>query len=897
MKRAGIFLSLLLLAGASISFIVANISPNEILTQLTDKLNDFRKNRPQEKVYLHFDKPYYAAGDEMWFKAYLVNAASNTPSTLSNIIYVELLDGLDKTVKQLILSRENGNFNGSFKLNDTLPEGNYRVRAYTNWMRNLDEEYFFVRNFEVGNVRLSTVTMTANFVMDSARAKPELMAEISFTDNIKQPIKNKAVEYNIIMVGRNGTKGNTITDSDGVIKVPVPNSNNPSHVDKRISVTINYDGQPFTRDFYLPYYSNEMLMDFFPEGGDLVAGLNSTVAFKVSDEFGNAVDVTGYIQDTAGNKLMEISTSHQGMGKFTYLPQSDLKYQAVINKRDGSIAYFDLPEALSSGMVINIIKQEKDKITAAIKVSRKYFEESPSVLLIGQSKNVPYYSSVIDLRQNVQIIEIPTEFFPSGITQFTLFTSDGKPMSERLVFINKNDFLQFDIKAAKANYLPREKVEVSIKVDGDKNVENGEYSVAVTDDNYVTYDGTERNILNDLLLTSDLKGKIDNPGQYFSPNASNSLDLIMLTNGWRRFSWTDILKPSLARNEFDFEKDLSFTGRVRDLSEEPMPDAQVSGTTNIKGAKPITAVTDKRGYFTVSGFNFPDSTRLIIQARTAKGSRALYIDMNESFAEIRAKRALFNPNVNQRIANYTRANQEEFAYERGKLGLRPILLGEVTIVASRINRTSSSSLGGIADIVITREEIVKNTRSGSLLSLFDGRYAGIRVVNGRILIRGLLNTGRSTDPLVIVDGMYAGPEIISTINVNDVESVEILKNAANTSLYGLRGGNGVIIINTRRGQFYNGPIQRRGLLNYFPIGYHEAREFYQPKYEEEKVKNSADPDLRTTLFWDGDLKPDANGMIKFWFYASDRPTTYSVTIEGISENGKLGRAVGKIARK
>lgn len=896
MKRAGILFSLLLLAGASISFVVVSISPNEILTQLTDKLNDFRKNRPQEKVYLHFDKPYYAAGDEMWFKAYLVNASSNSPSTLSNIVYVELIDGLDKTVKQLILSKETGNFNGSFKLNDTLPEGNYRVRAYTNWMRNLGEDFFFVRNFEIGNVRLSTVTMTANFVMDSTRSKPELMAEITFTDNINQPIKNKEVDHHIILVGRNGTRGKAQTDQNGRIRVPIPNSNNPSHTDKRIAVTINYDGQPFTRDFYLPYYSNELVVDFFPEGGDLVSGLSSNVAFKSSDELGNPVEISGFIQDVDGNKITSINSTHQGIGKFTFLPQSDSKYQAVITKRDGTLADFDLPEALSNGALINIIKQEQDKITLAVKVSRSYFEENPNVLLIGQSRNVPYYSSAINLRQNVQMIEIPTEYFPDGITQFTLFNSAGLPMSERLVFIQPTDFLAFDISTPKTNYLPRENVEVAIQVGKGNSPQNGEYSVAVTDDNYVNYNGTEQNIVNYLLFSSDLKGQINNPGQYFLPDGSNNLDLIMLTNGWRRFTWTDILKPSLARYEYDFEKDLSFTGRVRDMSEEPMANAQISGTTNIRGAKAITAVSDSKGYFTISGFNFPDSTRLIIQARTPKGGRALYIDMNESFAEIRAKRQLFNPNVNQRIAKYTRANQEEFAYERGKLGLRPILLGEVTIVGQRISR--SSSFGGTADAIITRDEIIKYASGGNLLSALRGRVPGLQIVGNRVVIRNVTNRGNFTDPLVIVDGSYAtDASILSQINPNDVESIEVLKSASNLSMYGNRGGNGVIIVNTKRGQYYNGPIQRRGMLNYYPIGYHEAREFYQPKYENDKVRNSAAPDLRTTLFWDGNLKPDANGVITFWFYASDRPTTYSVVVEGVTEEGKVGRAVGKISRK
>src|SRR5690606_17287930 len=88
---------------------------------------------PREKVHLHLDKQSYAAGDTLWFKAYLVLAENNILSTWSKVLHVELINAQLQTIDHILLPLSSGLASGNLVLPDSLQEGRYRIRAYTNW--------------------------------------------------------------------------------------------------------------------------------------------------------------------------------------------------------------------------------------------------------------------------------------------------------------------------------------------------------------------------------------------------------------------------------------------------------------------------------------------------------------------------------------------------------------------------------------------------------------------------------------------------------------------------------------------------------------------------------------------------------------------------------------------
>jgi hypothetical protein len=102
-----------------------------------------------EKAYLHLDRPYYASGETVWFKAYLAEADSHRPDTLSKILYVELVSPQRAIVARRTLQLQAGVAPGDLALPDALPAGTYQLRAYTNWMRNAGPDFFFSRSLAV----------------------------------------------------------------------------------------------------------------------------------------------------------------------------------------------------------------------------------------------------------------------------------------------------------------------------------------------------------------------------------------------------------------------------------------------------------------------------------------------------------------------------------------------------------------------------------------------------------------------------------------------------------------------------------------------------------------------------------------------------------------------------
>ncbi|MFS8616827.1 MAG: TonB-dependent receptor plug domain-containing protein, partial [Solitalea sp.] len=145
----------------------------------------------------------------------------------------------------------------------------------------------------------------------------------------------------------------------------------------------------------------------------------------------------------------------------------------------------------------------------------------------------------------------------------------------------------------------------------------------------------------------------------------------------------------------------------------------------------------------------------------------------------------------------------------------------------------------------------------------------------------------NTDPLIVVDGVRSmDARILDMINPYDVASIEVLK-GPNAAIYGLGAANGVIVINTKRGEYQpKGAYERPGVISFFPQGYHVVREFYVPQYE---VPRNKTPDLRSTVYWNGDVRTRQDGSALVEFYAADRPAPYLVIMEGISAEGKPGQ--------
>ena len=781
----------------------------QIFNKITTQLVIFNNAFPQEKIYLHFDKPFYTPGETIWYKAYLVNATGNIPSSLSKIIYTDLIDKNGKVIIRQTLQAGNGFANGDLLLPESLAPGMYMVRAYTNWMRNFDKDFLFTK-------------------------------EILLFDPQK--------EYDI-----------------------------PEAVSKKTDIT------------------------FFPEGGYLAYGLTSKVAFKAIDGSGKGIHVKGEIVDQDGNVITPFESFHLGIGAFMLKPEKGKTYSANIIQENNKKINYALPTVLEEGLVMAIDNFSGDFIKIIVQANRAFVRRnSKDVLLVVQAADKIYYTAIGNLRRRSSFVaNIPKEGLPAGIIQLTLFNGEGNPECERLVFINCSDALQVTIETDKKAYAPREKVVMDVSVsDFNGNPVAGNFSLAVTDAGQVGNQGKYNdNILTSLLLTSELKGNIEQPAFYFNednPRSLTALDYLMLTQGWRRFLWKEILNDNWPAISYNIEKStIVRKGQVLDpLTNSPVAQQNISFLM-LRKKRLYERITDENGFFTF----FVDAS---------DGKESLFFTVWDENGPQTGYKVI----IDEELPGYHFTDSEEISY-RNQVKQNYLENRNVRAhIESSFNYTAESGLIHIADTEridpgIKSDDIYYKTGHTIILDEYIPfpvmeevfieivPQVTIKHIKGEVVIRVYSNEYMKNFnhmPIFFIDGIPTfNQDFVLDLDPNDVERIEVLQSAEITRPAGsLLGNNGIIAIYTKNGVFSSTDLPENQIMEF--EGYYNAREFYSPIYGDPREIDRSKPDLRSLIYWEPLLLTDSDGKASVSFYNTDNITTINARIEGISYNGTPGLA-------
>ena len=316
-----------------------------------------------------------------------------------------------------------------------------------------------------------------------------------------------------------------------------------------------------------PEVTTVYTLTLFPEGGDLVQDINSIVAFKATDQEGIPVNVAGNIVDDKGKQIAIFKSMHDGMGYFSLQPQAGEKYKAVWKDKKGMQHETPLPEAKNTGLVLGVANIA-NQLQYTLKRSENAPQASTLYYVVAQMHQRLVYSAKINLSKKSSVTApILKDSLPNGVLQLTIFNEEQIPVAERVVFIDNNSYYFItDLHAIEKNLTKRSRNVLQVDV-GNNLLTN--LSVAVTDAGINPVTNNESNIYTQLLLSSDLKGYIFNPAYYFSSDEDSikqHLDLVMMTNGWRRFKWENVLAekwPVLTLAPEDF---ISIRGKVLGLS-------------------------------------------------------------------------------------------------------------------------------------------------------------------------------------------------------------------------------------------------------------------------------------------------------------------------------------------
>jgi len=879
--------------------LISAIAGNDWLDDLLIRLENYRAEYPQEKVHLQLDKPYYSIGDDIWFKAYVVNTENNELSALSKVLYVELVDEQDSVKKTIALPIVNGLSNGDINLTDSLVNaGNYQVRAYTRWMQNFSSDYIFIKQITIGDARTPTsVVASAKFTFDE---QFKLNAELTYLNLINNsPLAAKIVNYTVLYKGEEIASGKAVTDNAGKISFSkaLKTAYKKDGVYLQTSINVS-DNNPVKRNFSVFSQIAETDVQFFPEGGRLVNGLRSKVVFKATLPDGTGANIKGRIVDEANNVITDIASAHAGMGVFVLQPVAGKKYTAIINDGAGIEKHYDLPVADNEGYVLGVNNTDNDSITVKISASNSLVQ-AREVALVAMQNGVVRHTTKVKIDQPVISTRIAEKRFSTGIVQFTLLSADALPVAERLLFVNHHDQLKLNISTIKPVYHKRDKVDMQFMATDDEGQPvQANFSVSVTYENKVKVnEDAEVSIFSNLLLTSDLKGYIENPSYYFNGQSDakvNHLDYLLLTHGWRRFNWKNLKENKLPFINYPAQKSLAVSGRIATLGGKPVPYGKVSlFATTPQGPVLVDTVANENGNFIINDLDLSGDVKVVVKAKNAKSKDNVNVFLN--IPPRPAHNAFYikqNESLSEAITNYLINTQKRFdALDNGMLN-KTVMLKEVKVNDKRINKKyvveGSKKLGlGIPEIVLHKEDL---KRYSNLAQAFYG-LPGIEV---RGLIKQavfMVGRGAGARPmLVLLNGSQIPADMLADIPPSDVEGIEILKAGYNLVVYGNEGSAGVIEITLKNGRTADPGLPANGIGHMVLHGYGAQREFYSPMYDKPD-KRHAEADLRSTIYWNPNFVTDAEGKACLTYFNADQPGTYRVVAEGINIDGRLARQV------
>jgi len=869
------------------------------LNTIIEKAVKYSEHYPPENAHIHFDKPYYAVGDTIWFKAYVASRLRQ-PSPLSKIIYVDVINERDSLIETIKLPVSNGIASGNLTLAPlNYSQGNYQFRAYTNWMLNFGESYFFSKTVTVGNTLNKRLYTNIELNGSQSDKSAQISAKVQFKDEQGKPYANRKVSWKVDSKFETISKGRGTTDDNGYLTVSVSNNNKAVLDAGRLETILTLDDRNLTSNFPLKSALTTNDIQFLPEGGIAIAGLTTKFAFKAIKSDGLGVGAKGEITDNTGKKVADFASQHLGLGAVTFIPELNKTYVANVAFADGTRGTFKMPESLTEGISIAVSSADTANLSVRIAASSTFLENyrNKAFYIVAQSAGVICYAAQTKLQSQIYNALIPKDKFPTGIVQITLFTSSGMPLSERIAFVQHQNPFIIKLTSDKPSYQPRQKVKMNISAKSPLNVLPGSYSLAVVDEIKVPFnEDAETSILSSLLLKSDLKGYIELPNYYFNrqdDKKREDLDLLMLTQGYRAFEYENYMNDKYPPIAFMPEQGMDITGTLRQMNGMPVNKGNMQLSIPDKNIS-LSVLTDADGKFRFSKLDFPDSSKAILSARNNINSRNMMIVVDgAAFPAITQNQNVADEivNIDSILSPYLENSKRQYRTAN--------LLDEVVVKAkSPVKRPSHADHSSLSGLSMMPDHLIEGERFKDcpfLINCLKTSAMGLIFADEQFYVNRDYNAGRRVPVQIFLNGMPIDVTGLNSVASSEVESVEIFLKDDLGTVNRLYNTNGVLVVNTKKVEKLKlkpgdlaDILPKSNVVDFTPLGYRKARQFYSPKYEGPR-KGVISADLRTTIFWDPLITTDKDGNASVEFYNSDGKGSFRAIIEGMDNEGNIGR--------
>ena len=857
-------------------------------------------NFPQEKVHVTTDQGCYIAGDTVWMRMFTVDAATNVPVRLSYYCYVDVTDPLGREMCRIKLRRDtSGVLSGYIPTDVDWPEGVYNMRAYTAFMQNAGEEYFFSKNLPLVSPYRTQASLKADF---GTAGNGETTLSVELLGN-----NGNRLECNDIAVTtakRSYARGLRCRSAD----FRLDSADLAGH-----AVLVKADN--YAKFLAVPADTARRSVRFFAEGGYLVPSAVCTVGVRVTDGVGRPVEATGVVTDGSGNEIARFGTIHDGMGSFTFVPREGESYSATVGGET-----YALPAVTAEAAVVQLKTGQKDYVLATAVGN----VPEGAVLLVHNCGRGVY----IDRIKADTPLKFPRSELGDGVVSFMLTDGEGNALSERLAF-NMPESKRLAGAESRVSANGRE-----LTIALPDSVDRADVAVAVLDGQLAEAD-TLSAIGPQLLLQSELRGRIDDPAWYFRPEtphrlAAAGLDALMLTQGWRRYDVPSVVRGTIAEPQIPVEQGPSIVGTVRSLWRNK-PVANV----NIYALVPESedaglAVTGEKGEFSIEGLDWPENAAIIVQAVNKNGN----FERNVQLDTI-ALASVGQPAVQP--ADEIRTDAEagmpvttaDYSYRIEHAdGMMQVHLGEVVIARAK-PRVASDFCEVIArssldvekmkseDGVTSYEELllkipgvtIKNgkiySRNEPVSFLINGSHLWQGVAaGGNSIYRGSTSRGNGaflSTPDVMLTGFKTqdgiGGQKGSTVNMlgdgdntltdfqmaYPLQSVKRIDFIPTSMTHAFQMGGGPLL-NVVLKDVKDGPKERNWEINqFYLLGYQRAAEYFTPDY------SSADYDpvteaARPLLYWLPSITLSPDKPLRLALPQGVKPI---VVVEGVAADGVI----------
>ncbi len=822
---------------------------NDFIKSLKNKLTAYNEHSPEDRVYLQLDKPFYEPGDDIWISAYIRDGISLKSSTKSDIIHVELINPKGTVERKINLIAKNGKAAGDFAIDKEALGGLYKIRAYTSWMKNEGEDNAFVKDIQVQDVVLPNLKMKLDFEKKAFGSGDEVIAKLELNTNENKPLSDYKIKFVANLNGQKIIEKSDITDENGMryIKFNLPKELKTN--DGLLNVMIDYNGSTESVSRSIPIILNSVKFTMYPEGGDLVSSLDNTVAFRALNEFDKPADVEGAVFTEKGSRVASFSSFHQGMGAFKFNPQPDEKYIVKITKPEGIAQTFKLPEALQRGYVMSIDNSKLGEVGVTVNTT-----ENEELSLVAQVRGKMYYSTVIKALQGTNKLTFSTANFPIGVSQITLFDSKGIARAERLAFVNKDKQLNISIETEKDKYLPREKVKMTVIVKDERGLPMpANLSLSVVNDQLLSFaDDKSGNILSQLLIQQDIKEKIEEPAFYFNKKeakADKALDYLLMTGGWRRFTWEKVMEEELPAINYLGERAI-LAGTVLNAN-----DGKPLSNVSIKIPGGVEYTTDSEGKFSLKKLDLSSPVTLAFNNEGFYPQSQYIQDYNQNMVLYMYKKTY----------NYYGYNTGSGmgGHNRSKAGKGVPVAEPNMVAAGAVNEEDAA--------MIVEKAPMQKRLENNVVAKNDKKHA----------------QGPPAPPASKSKDGLKQPDLAKAASIvakQEKAQKEVFKDEDKKV-----AGKKAIAARDRRADDFGGDLDEGEFQNQPAIqAYYRARQFYAPTYDkQENVETRTD--FRNTIYWNPNVEVGYTGKKTLEFYTSDDITSFRTTIEGVGSDGTLGR--------